>query len=305
MKITHGIEYVAVRLLTLPLQLLPHKTAVSLGGRIGRAANNLWISRHRVVIKNLEIAFGDSLSEAQRDELARDIFGNLGKTMAEICRFHKLTREDILKMVTAEGLESFQEVMDYGKGAILVGSHFGNWELAGAYINAKGYPVDFMIRGQHNRLVDDYLTGLRQSGGVSVIHTDRGGMKDVIRALHKNRQVAMVSDQHAGSNGILIKFFGQLVSVPRAPATLAVKLGCPIISGNIIRNPDGTHLCRFFKPIYPDPDNEPGAEILRLTKVYTGWFEEMIRARPDQWLWTHRRFKPLPGMEQQEGVYVE
>jgi len=305
MKITHGIEYAAVRLLALPLQLLPHQSAVTLGARIGRAANNIWISRHRVIIRNLEIAFGDSLSEAEREELARDIFANLGRTVAEICRFPKLTREDILNMVTSEGIESFQEVLDYGKGAILVGSHFGNWELAGAYINALGFPVDFLIRGQHNRLVDNYLTGLRIGPGIRVLHSDRGGMKDIIRALHNNRQVAIVSDQHAGSNGILIKFFGQLVSVPRAPATLAVKLGCPIISGYIRRNPDNTHLCVFQKPLYPDPQTEPNADILRLTKVYTGRFEDMIRSHPDQWLWTHRRFKPLPGTEQREGVYVE
>jgi Kdo2-lipid IVA lauroyltransferase/acyltransferase len=305
MKIIHGIEYAGVRLLALPLQLLPHQAAVSLGARLGRAANNVWISRHQVVIKNLEIAFGDSLTAVRREELARDIFANLGRTLAELCRFPKLTRENILSMVTAEGTESFQEALDYGKGAILVGSHFGNWELGGAYINALGFPVDFLIRGQHNRLVDDYLTNLRKGCGVGVIHSDRGGMKDVVRALKNNRQVAIVSDQHAGSNGILIKFFGQLVSVPRAPATLAVKFGCPLISGHTLRNPDNTHHCIFHKPLYPNPETEPNAEILRLTKAYTGRFEDMIRSHPDHWLWTHRRFKPLPGTEQQEGIYVE
>jgi len=304
MKISHGIEYAAVRVLAGLFRTLPHRKAVALGELLGRAADVVWTARHRVILKNLEIAFGDSLSENQRRDLAREVFGNLGKTMAEVSRFPKINRDLILGLVESEGEDAFREALDYGRGAILAGSHFGNWELSGAYVNALGYPVDFVVRGQHNPLVDRYLTYLRQCLNVRVIHSERG-MREVIRALRQNRQVAIVSDQHAGSGGILVEFFGRLVSVPRAPATLAVRTGAPIITGCIYRRPDDRHYCVFQKPEYPRTDADEKEEIFRLTKLFTSRIEAVIRSRPDLWLWTHRRFKPVGGAKPTEGSYVE
>ena len=304
MKISHGIEYLLVRFTALIFRLLPHKMAVGLGGRLGRAVNNLWTARHRVIVKNLEIAFGDQMTPADREELSREVFGNIGKTMAEVSLAPGLDKDKIMRLVDSEGEETFQEALDYGKGALLTGSHFGNWELMGAYINALGFPVDFLVRSQHNPYVDRYLSYLRSCLGVRVIHSDRG-MTEILRALKENRQVAIVSDQHAGSQGIIVKFFGRPVSVPRAPAALSVKTGAPIITGYIVRNPDHTHHCVFHKPVYPRPDADPKEEILRLTRLFTGRIEEAIRMRPDHWLWTHRRFKYLPPGEQIEGMYVE
>ena len=306
MKISHGIEYLLVRGLAGLFQILPYDAAVGLGSRLGRATNNVWKTRHDVIINNLKIAFGDELTEQRREELARDVFANIGMTLAEACRFAKMSRADILKRVTSEGEKVFQEALENGRGAILTGSHFGNWEMGGLYINALGYPVDFLVRGQHNKKVDDYLTVLRRKVGVGVIHSESGsGMKDVVRALKENRQVAIVSDQHAGSGGILVKFFGQLVSVPRAPATLAVKFHCPLIVGYVLRRPGNKFHCVFERAVYPDTGAERDAEILRLTQYYTGCFENIIRQYPDHWLWTHRRFKPLKGIEQIEGTLVE
>jgi len=304
MKKTHGIEYLLARFIAWVFRILPRRAAIIFGARLGRAVNNIWTTRHNVVMNNLRTAFGESLSDAKREETTRSVFANIGMTMAEMCRFPKTSKDDILSMVTSEGERAFRQALDGGKGAILTGSHFGNWELMGAYINALGFPVDFLVRGQHNRKFDSFLTSLRESAGVRVIHSE-SGMKDVIRALHANRQVAIVSDQHAGSGGILIRFFGQLVSVPRAPAVLAVRTGAPIITGYIMRNTDFTHHCVFYPPEYPDLDADPDKEVLRLTRFFTNRIEEIIRMRPESWLWTHRRFKEVAGAEQKEGCIVE
>lgn len=305
MKILHGIEYALVRLAVWGFQHLSRPVAVRCGGWLGRFIRRLWNSRRRVVADNLTIAFGNRLSATEKKRLSREIFTNIGKAMAEIAHFPLMGRDGIMALATSEGEAAFQEAVDYGRGAILAGSHFGNWELAGAYVRALGFPVDFLVRGQHNRQVDDLMTRLRQSTGVGVIHSERGGMKDVLRALKDNRQVAMVSDQHAGSQGIIVEFLGRQVSVPRAPATLAVKTGAPIITGYILRRSDDTHFCHFDPPLYPDTAADPDREIYRLTKIYTGRFEEAIRRWPEMWLWTHRRFKYKPPEGSTVGQYVD
>ncbi len=304
MKINHGIEYLAARVAALVFQLLPHRLAVKLGGRAGRAAGLLLSRRRAIVCTNLEIAFGDQYDTAGRRELSGRIFDNIGRTMAEVARLSRLSKQQILTLVTSEGTEIFQEALDHGRGAILAGSHFDNWELMGAYVNALGYPVDFMVQGQHNPYIDDYLTRIRASHGVKVVHTDRG-MKEIIRALKANRQIAMIADQHGGSGGIIVPFFGRRVSVHRAPAALAVKFQAPILTGYWVRNPDDTHHLRFDPPLYPDPHADPEAEMVRLTTIYTERIERAIRIRPDLWLWTHRRFKPVADAEQKDDPYVQ
>ena len=304
MKITHGIEYLFVRWLAFLFRLFSRNTSIRLGELMGRATGKLLSSRCNTVIKNLETAFGKAMTSGERARLAGDVFGNIGKTMAEVCRFSIISQEDILTMVSVEGEGCLREALDYGKGAILLGSHFGNWELVGAFIHALGYPIDFLVRGQHNPYVDAYLTSLRQSWGVEVIHSERG-MKDVLRALKNNHQVAIVADQHAGSHGIIVEFFGQAVSVPRAPATLSVRTGAPIIIGHMYRNEDNSHRVSFEPLLYPDPNADVEEEIRRLTMEFTECFERKIRHRPELWLWTHRRFKPLAGTEQSEGASVE
>ncbi|NMC44684.1 MAG: lysophospholipid acyltransferase family protein [candidate division Zixibacteria bacterium] len=304
MKINHGIEYGAARLAALIFQLLPHRFAVRCGGRAGRAAGLVLAGRRAVVRTNLEIAFGDQYDRAGREELTDRVFDNLGRTIAEIARFPRLSKDQILSLVTADGMDSLREVQEHGRGAILAGSHYGNWELMGAYINALGYPVDFMVRGQHNPYFDRYLTRLRAGGGVKVIHSERG-MKEVIRALKDNRQVAMIADQHGGGGGVLTTFFGRTVSVPRAPAALAVKFRTPILTGFMVRNADDTHHLRVDPPLYPDPQGDPEVETERLTRIYTERIEQAIRLRPELWLWTHRRFKPVADQEQTGNVYVQ
>lgn len=304
MKISHGIEYLTARAAALIFQLLPHRLAVKFGGKAGRAAGWIMSWRRAVVRTNLKLAFGDRYDAAGREELAGRIFDNLGRTMAEVARFPRLSKDRILTLVTAEGTENLQAVLEHGRGAILAGSHFDNWELMGAYINALGFPVDFLVQAQHNPYFDDYVTRLRAGWGVKVVHSDRG-MKEIIRALKANRQVVIVADQHGGSGGIIVTFFGRRVSVPRAPAALAVKFQTPIITGYSVRNPDDTHHCRFEPPLYPDPQADPETEMVRLTTIYTERIEQSIRLRPDLWLWTHRRFKPVADAEQRDDVYVQ
>lgn len=300
-----GIEYFLARLTGLVFQILPRSGALWLGEKLGLAVNFVWKSRRGVVLRNLEIAFGNDMSPAQREQLSRRVFANIGKTLAETCRAPVTGREQLLTLIDCEGTENYQEAVDYGKGTVIVSSHFGNWEYFGANLVARGYDADVVARGQHNTLVDKYLTHLRQSFGMNVLHSERGGMKEAIRALRQNRQVAILSDQHEGSHGVIVVFFGQKVSAPRAPAALSQKTGAPIVTAHLFRMPDNRHLCRFDKPIYPNLEADREKEINRLAQEYTFRIETAIRQRPDLWLWTHRRFKPVDGTEQSTSLYVK
>jgi KDO2-lipid IV(A) lauroyltransferase len=305
MKISHGIEFLAALFLVKLFQFLPRRSALAFGSLLGRIVHRLWKRRRTVVMNNLRIAFGEELNESERKAIARRVFVNIGKTLAEIARFPVTSSSELRSFTHLATPEVFDETRARGKGCIIASGHFSNWEIAGYVINDVGYTLDFLVEGQHNPYFDNLLTRLRESCGVKVHHSDRGGMKEVLKTLRRNEIVAIVSDQHAGSRGIIVRFFGRLVSVPRAPAALSYRTGAAIVVGYDYRQPDDTHVLRAHAVLYPRRDAPEQSEIYRLTSAYTAILEEQIRAHPDLWLWTHRRFKYTPPEEQTEGTYVE
>ena len=108
--------------------------------------------------------------------------------------------------------------------------------------------------------------------------------------------VAMLSDQDAHESGIVVKFFGQPASTPAGAAIFARKTGCPIVSGYIVRNPDGiTHTGYVRNVALPCQIENSEQDIQNLTQFFTDTLEEGIRKHPEQYFWAHRRFKSTLG----------
>jgi len=291
MKISHGFEYAAVRLLTKFVQILPGRLADRVAVLLGRAAYYILTSRRRIARHNLYRAFGDELSPDKIERIVREVFINISRTTIEFARQPVLTPEKILEMVSAnEGRHYFDKVLAEGKGAMLITGHFGNWELMGGWVAAMGYPLDFLVGQQHNRNVDELFISFRRALGVGIIPIGVAARK-VIKSLRANRMVAVVSDQHAASGGAIINFFNRRASTPKGPAAFAVKVGCPILFGCSIREGYNKHRVEIDPPIYPPQSGDTEQDILTMTQKYGKYLEARIRKYPDQWMWTHRRWK--------------
>src|SRR5690606_28337645 len=105
------------------------------------------------------------------------------------------------------------------RGVILLSSHFGNWELAAAWIGSRGIPFNVMYYEQLSQVLDRYFKRMRESYGCKM-HHQRRGLKSAINALRRNEVAAFVADQDGSKNGIFAEFFGVLVSVPVGPVRL-------------------------------------------------------------------------------------
>ena len=75
-----------------------------------------------------------------------------------------------MQPVGAEGFEPIEEAHRAGKGIILITGHFGNWELAGAYVASRGIPIEVIVRRMNNPLFDRYVTRTREGAGMIVVH---------------------------------------------------------------------------------------------------------------------------------------
>ena len=286
--IKHRIEFWITYLVGAFARLIPYRLALALGSFLGWLVFDILRMRRKVTLINLKNSLGKNKEGLAG--IGRKAYQNMGKSMVEYSLFPSLNKEKIMRMVEFEGTENFDEALRKGKGAVLVTGHFGSWELMGAALSQKGYPIDFLVGEQHNLLVDNLMNNYRRSMGIGIIKMGAAA-KGVIRAVKSSRFVAMLSDQDAGSDGTVIEFFNRPASTPKGPAAFALKIDVPIIMGFIIRENQKKQRIIIEKPIFVEKTPDKEDDIRRLTQAYTRVLEEYIRKYPDHWFWPHRRWK--------------
>lgn len=286
--IKHRIEYWITYLTGAFARIIPYRLALGLGSFLGWLAFDVLRIRRKVTLINLENSLGKEKNGLAR--IGRRAYQNIGKSMVEYSLFPSLEKQKVMRMVEFAGTEHFDEALKRGKGAVLVTGHFGSWELMGAALSQKGYPIDFLVGEQHNLFVDNLMNDYRRSMGIGIIKMGAAA-KGVIRALKNNRFVAMLSDQDAGNDGTAVEFFGRPASTPKGPAAFALKIDVPIIMGFILRENKKRQRIIIEKPIFVEKTSDKEDDIRRLTQAYTSVLEDYIRKYPDHWFWPHRRWK--------------
>lgn len=276
--------------LLLSLQSLDRLMGPGLSGRIaaglGRLVYRPLRIRAGVVDEQLRHAFPDR-DEAWRRDVALQSYAHLGREAMTILRLSRLGPADVVAATEPHGLEELDEGLKSGKGAVIVTGHFGNWEVAGAFLAARGYPLDVVAVKQRNRLVDRHMREMRERLGMRVIY--RGGAtRTLLASLQNGRSVALVADQDARSRGVFVPFFGRLASTYRGPALLALRTGAPLYVGFAIRRPDGGYHGEIRRVHVPEGGLD---QVDELTARLTATLEEAVRRAPGQYLWQHRRWK--------------
>ena len=273
--------------------LLPLRAAVRLGGVLGIVAFDIVRIRRGVTLENIEAAFGDRYSPAERVRVGRRSYINFAKSMIEFASLDRLGSGRLRELVRVEGGENLDSALRGGRGVVAVTGHFGSWELLGAATVAHGFDVDFLVGEQSNRLVDDLMNGIRRASGIGIIA--RGiAARGVFSSLKKNRIVALLSDQDARRAGIFVDFLGRPASTFQGAAQFALRMRSAIICCCIVRQPDESHVAVFLPPIHVDPDADREGEIRRLTEEHTRALGTIVERHPEQYFWAHRRWKTRP-----------
>ena len=291
-KLTHLVEFSALALARALIAIPSAKMADRLGSSLGRLAHDLLKSRRLIARDNLVQALGEQYTDEELDRIVLNTFKNLGRTMIEIGRFARLGFDGMARLVHSDDADIIKRVYEEGKGAVIVEPHSGNWELLAVWPVALGYPLDILIGTLHNPLVNRMLVKTREKAGVGVLSLAKS-MRSAFKSIKAGRLTAITPDQHAPSGNIIAPFFGREASMAKGPALLALRTGCPILPVGLIRESYDRHILFCGDPIYPPNSGDQEADLLTMTKAYFAYFEEHIRKYPDQWMWTHRRWKKI------------
>ena len=262
---------------------------------LGSALYSLVPVRRRIVMENLQQAFGDRVSEPELRRLARCFYSHISKTIGENLAMMVSSERRIADQVDVFGVEHVLKAAEQNRGILILAGHFGNWELSAVagMLRFKQYQNRFhVIRKRVGLGMEGVIFGRFRKAGLRVMRqTD--ALTKVFDALENNDAVIFIMDQHnvVGSKAVEVEFFGKKAGTNRSLALVARQSGAPVIPAVSYRRPDGRHVMNFHPPlewISADHDRE---EIYLNTLGYNRVFERFILDHPDQWLWGHRRWK--------------
>lgn len=269
---------------------LSAKKADQFGVGLGSLAHSMLPSRRRLAFDNIKKGLSATLPDLEIESIVRAVFQNTGRTLVETARFDRLDPTRLKALIEPAGLEAMREARAQGRGAIVATAHFGNWELMGVFPALFDIPSDTLAIRQHNLRINQKLINLRQSAGVRILEVPASA-RQVFRSLKENRIVIIAADQHASAGTLVLDFLGRPAAVARGPALFAIRQNCPVIPLLIRRERYDCHRVMVGQIIRPKPTENEEVNVRAITETYLRFLEENIRRYPDQWLWTHNRWK--------------
>jgi KDO2-lipid IV(A) lauroyltransferase len=276
------------------LNSLPRNSAIALGGFLGKLSYFLIADARRKTKGNLQLAFGKELGEKQLTVIARQVFVNLGKNVADAVRLKKMKWEDVEKITGIEGLEYFDQAYRARKGVIGFTGHLSNFELMAAYFSLRGYKLSVIGREVYDPRLDRLLVKNRESVGLKNIPSSAGA-KPLLKVLRSGEFLGILADQDSSRvRGIFVNFFGRPARTPVGPVLLSYKTGSAIVPMAIVRIEKNKYKIIVKPSVALAFSDNREKDITDTLQKCTNVLESIIREYPDQWLWMHDRWKSKP-----------
>jgi KDO2-lipid IV(A) lauroyltransferase len=271
---------------------LSERAVATLARAIGAFWWNVLRWRRSVAAENIAQAFPER-SPAQRRALGKAAFVHLVHTLFDLLRIPLYAARGF-DNVEIHGLEHWEAVRGRGKGALCVTGHVGSFELAIAAIAARVDTKLSVVVKPFGPGLDRFITDSRTGSGLALIPA-RNALRPILGTLAKGEPVLFVLDQNATRKiGVFVDFFGKPACTMSALAVLALRTGSPVLAATAHREPNGAHVIRLHPEIPLEKQASIAETVRHMTARYTRFIEDAIRAHPEQWMWTHKRWRTRP-----------
>ena len=289
-SLTHSATSASAVALRVPRMIAP--------SHAGRFVYRWLPYRRAVILENLNRVYGANVGQDQIKLLAQAHYGHLLSLFKELIAFRFLSAQRKKDLVRVEGVPDMIEAFEAGRGILILTGHFGNFEVSTVagiehFPQVKGR-IHFLRRPIKPKWLSDMLTHRFNEAGFGVVGR-RGSLEEIVDTIEKGDAVVFPFDQYARKpEGIPVEFFGHAAGTYKSMALIALATGAPVMPAASWREPDGTHVLKFWPALPPIIDDDVGSEIMRNTRAYNVALELAIVRHPEQWWWVHRRWKNPP-----------
>jgi KDO2-lipid IV(A) lauroyltransferase len=234
--------------------------------------------------RNLRRVVGPSVD---LDPLVRDGLRSYARYWLEAFRLPSLSTEQILAGFRFERDHLLGDALEAGTGCIVAISHSGNWDFAGAYVCAKGWPVTTVAERLKPEGLYQRFVAYREKLGIEIIPFSGGARPtmDVLEErVRERRIVPLLADRDLTSRGIEVEFFGGRTRMPAGPALLALRTGMPLFVVTLYY--DGDTPAAYVHDQMAMPAASLGSLDVRvraLTQAIADQFAEGIAQHPTDW----------------------
>ena len=284
-RIQNRIEYICFKIALAGLKILPAKAAKSLLKGLFWFGGQVLGIRKNIALIQLSKVYPEK-SRKEKIEIIKKLYRNMALSVYET---YLLDDDMLYKNIRIQGRENIDKALSLKRGVIFATAHYGNWEAA-RILPKAGIPVSGIAKPQRNTLFDNYTNAIRERCGMRIINM-KSGLRDIIQEFKKNRIVAILIDQNAGSSGMVMDFLGFPASHWKGVAKLSLRYKVPIVPSFARRAEDDRIQFEFFSPILYEEleDTEDNYKIVlgELDKI----LENQIHKHPEQWFWVHLRWK--------------
>ena len=285
-NLKYFIQYILIIFLLLIFKLLGIRYARILSGKIFTLIGPLFRS-NKLSHKNLLRAFPKSDFD-ERKKILKKMWTNYGYIFSEYMfiknfRNHKNLNENLI----IENQEDLEKIIKNSQPVIFISGHFSNFELMAMHLEKSGIDLAAIYRPLNNEYLNNVMVKIREKYICKKqIKKGISGTKDLLKSFKKGTSVALMIDQRV-SEGIKCNFFNAEASTTTIPAQFVKKFGAKVVPIYIERIKSNNFKLVIHEPISFLNNDTVNYITLTLNKI----LEKMIIKNPEQWIWTHNRWK--------------
>jgi phosphatidylinositol dimannoside acyltransferase len=246
------------------------------------------ISRKReAVAGNLARITGAPAGSPRVQKLVGETYRSYARYWLETFRLVREGKEFFLdRFRVVSGEENLDAVLARGKGAVVVVGHLGNWDAAGAWVGARGNRLVTVAEVLRPRRMFDFFAAHRARLGMTIYPAERGAVLRLVDEIENGSVVAVVGDRDLRGRGPKVKFFGDNVTMPGGPASIALRTGVPPVVAGVygVTHEGGKRgwIAEISEPIeLPDASDKEAVRVL--TQEIATLLEGYIARRPEEW----------------------
>ena len=238
----------------------------------------------KIINENIKI-FSNSISKEDKNKIVENMWNNYAKTFTEyIFLDHFRKNNSHIKII---GEKNLKDIINQKKQVVFISGHFSNFELMSMEITKKNIKLATIYRPLNNFFLNPFMEYLRKKYICkNQIKKGINGLRDAIQYVKNGHSIALMIDQRV-SEGEKVDFFGKPAFTTTLPAQLSLKYNLPIIPVFIERTKDDNFILNFLEEI----KYEKSVNKIQLTKKLNEILEKMILKNPNEWIWSHNRWK--------------